>query len=92
MYDDCLIVSNCLNTFKGCVIMSTRSFHARIGHGRANVVIEYSAERDYDERGNFWDVDWDNVKVFLFEINIADALGDSEWQEVQEEINEDLPS
>ena len=72
--------------------MSTRSFHARIGHGRANVVIEYSAERDYDERGNFWDVDWDNVKVFLFEINIADALGDSEWEEVHEEINEDLPS
>jgi hypothetical protein len=72
--------------------MSTRSFKARIGHGRADVVIEYSADRDYDERGSFWDVDWDNVKVFLFEINIADALGESEWQEVQECIEEDLPS
>lgn len=72
--------------------MSTRSFKARIGHGRADVVIEYSAERDYDERGNFWDVDWDNVKVLLFDINIADALGDSEWEEVHECIEEDLPS
>jgi len=70
--------------------MSTRSFKTRIGHGRADVVIEYSAERDYDERGDFWDIDWDNVKVFLCEINIADALGESEWEEVQEEINEDL--
>ena len=71
--------------------MSTRSFNARIGHGRANVVIEYSADKDYDMRGEFWDVDWDNVKVFLFDINIADALGESEWQEVQELIEEDLP-
>ena len=85
-------MSNCLNTFKGCNGMSTRSFNARIGHGRADVVIEYSADRDYDERGDFWDVDWDNVKVYLFEINIADALGDSEWKEVEECINEDLPS
>lgn len=71
--------------------MSIRSFNARIGHGRADVIIEYSADRDYDERGDFWDVDWDNVKVYLFEINIADALGDSEWAEVQEWIEEDLP-
>lgn len=70
--------------------MSTRSFNARIGHGRADVIIEYSADRDYDERGDFWDVEWDTVKVFLFDINIADALGDSEWQEVQEAIDEDL--
>ena len=84
-------MSNCLNTFKGCNGMSTRSFNARIGHGRANVVIEYSADKDYDMRGEFWDVDWDNVKVFLFDINIADALGESEWQEVQELIEEDLP-
>jgi hypothetical protein len=70
--------------------MSTRSFKTRIGHGRADVVIEYSAELDYDERGDFWDIDWDNVKVFLFDINISDALGDSEWEEVHEEINEDL--
>jgi hypothetical protein len=69
----------------------SRKLEARIGNGRANVVIEYSADRDYDERGEFWDVDWDNVKVFLFEINIADALGESEWQEVQELIEEDLP-
>jgi hypothetical protein len=69
----------------------SRKLEARIGNGRANVVIEYSADRDYDERGEFWDVDWDNVKVFLFDINIADALGDSEWQEVQELIEEDLP-
>jgi hypothetical protein len=69
----------------------SRKIEARIGHGRADVVIEYSADRDYDERGEFWDVDWDNVKVFLFDINIADALGDSEWQEVQELIEEDLP-
>jgi hypothetical protein len=71
--------------------MITRTFKAVLGHGRADVVIEYSAERDYDERGDFWDVDWDTVKVFLFEINIADALGDSEWQEVQECIEDDLP-
>ena len=69
----------------------SRKLEARIGNGRADVVIEYSADRDYDERGEFWDVDWDNVKVFLFEINIADALGESEWQEVQELIEEDLP-
>lgn len=68
----------------------TKSIKARIGHGRADVVIEYSAERDYDERGDFWDVDWDNVKVYLFKINIADALGDSEWEEVKEWIEEDL--
>jgi hypothetical protein len=68
----------------------TNSFKTRIGHGRAEVVIEYSAELDYDARGDFWDIDWDNVKVFLCEINIADALGESEWEEVQEEINEDL--
>jgi hypothetical protein len=71
--------------------MTTRTFTARIGHGRAEVVIEYSADRDYDERGDFWDVDWDTVKVILFEINIADALGESEWQEVQECIEDDLP-
>jgi hypothetical protein len=71
--------------------MTTRTFKAVLGHGRADVVIEYSAERDYDERGDFWDVDWDNVKVYLFEINIADALGDSEWEEVQECIEDDLP-
>lgn len=71
--------------------MTTRTFTARIGHGRAEVVIEYNADRDYDERDDFWDVDWDTVKVFLFEINIADALGDSEWQEVQECIENDLP-
>jgi hypothetical protein len=71
--------------------MTTRTFKANIGHGRAEVVIEYSAERDYDERGDFWDVDWDNVKVYLFEINIADALGDSEWEEVKECIEDDLP-
>lgn len=71
--------------------MTTRTFKANIGHGLAEVVIEYNAESDYDARGDFWDVDWDNVKVFLFEINIADALGDSEWQEVQECIEDDLP-
>lgn len=71
--------------------MTTRTFTARIGNGRAEVVIEYNADRDYDERGDFWDVDWDTVKVFLFEINIADALGESEWQEVQECIEDDLP-
>lgn len=71
--------------------MSTRSFKAVIGNGRADVVIEYSADRDYDERGDFWDVDWDNVKILLFDINIADALGDSEWEEVKECIEEDLP-
>lgn len=65
-------------------------FNARIGHGRADVVIEYSAIKDYDSRGDFWEVDWESVKVFLFDINIADALGDSEWEEVQEWINEDL--
>lgn len=68
----------------------TKSIKARIGNGRADVVIEFSADRDYDERGDFWDVDWDNVKVYLFEINIADALGDSEWEEVKEWIEEDL--
>ena len=68
----------------------SNSFKTRIGHGRADVVIEYTAAKDYDERGNFWEVDWDNVKVFLFDINIADALGDSEWQEVQEAIDEEL--
>lgn len=68
----------------------TKSIKARIGHGGADVVIEFSAERDYDERGDFWDIDWDNVKVYLFEINIADALGDSEWEEVKEWIEEDL--
>ena len=78
-----------LNIVKGCLIM-TNSFKARIGHGRADVVIEYSAELDYDERGDFWDIDWDNVKVFLFDINIADALGESEWEEVKECIDEDL--
>ena len=65
-------------------------FNARIGHGSADVVIEYSATKDYDSRGDFWEVDWESVKVFLFDINIADALGDSEWEEVQEWINEDL--
>ena len=65
-------------------------FNARIGHGSADVVIEYSAIKDYDSRGDFWEVDWESVKVFLFDINIADALGDSEWEEVQEWINEDL--
>ena len=69
----------------------SRSFKARIGNGGADVVIEYDADRDEDERGKFWDVDWDNVKVFLFDINIADALGDSEWKEVQECIEDDLP-
>ena len=64
--------------------------NARIGHGGADVVIEYSAIKDYDSRGDFWEVDWESVKVFLFDINIADALGDSEWEEVQEWINEDL--
>ena len=68
----------------------TNSFKTRIGHGRAEVVIEYSAELDYDERGDFWDIDWDNVKVFLFDADITDVLGDSEWQEVQEAIDEDL--
>jgi hypothetical protein len=28
--------------------------------------------------------------VFLFDINIADALGESEWEEVKECIDEDL--
>lgn len=69
----------------------TRLIKARIGHGGADVVIEYRADRDYDERGEFWDVDWDDVGVYLFDINIADALGDSEWAEVQEWIEEDLP-
>lgn len=69
----------------------TRTIKARIGNGGANVLIEYSADRDYDERGDFWDIDWDNVKVYLFDINIADALGDSEWNEVKEWIEEDLP-
>jgi len=80
---------DCLNIIEGCLIM-TNSFKTRIGHGRADVVIEYSAELDYDERGDFWDIDWDNVKVFLCEINIADALGESEWEEVKECIDEDL--
>lgn len=69
----------------------TRTIKARIGNGGANVLIEYSADRDYDERGDFWDIDWDNVKVYLFDVNIADALGDSEWNEVKEWIEEDLP-
>jgi hypothetical protein len=61
-----------------------------IGNGDAEVSVTYRADRDYDERGVFWDIDWDNVKVFFGGADITDTLGDSAWKHIEEKIQEDL--
>lgn len=61
-----------------------------IGNGDAEVDVTYRADRDYDDRGVFWDIDWDNVKVLFKGIDITDTLGDSAWTHIEEMILEDL--
>lgn len=61
-----------------------------IGNGDAEVDVTYRADRDYDERGVFWDIDWDNVKVLFKGTDITDTLGDSAWKHIEEKIQEDL--
>lgn len=67
-----------------------KGFYANIGNGNASVWIEYRAERDYDSRGTFWDIDWDAVKVHFGDSDITDTVGDSVWNHIEELINEDL--
>jgi hypothetical protein len=62
----------------------------RIGNGDAEVDVTYRADRDYDERGVFWDIDWENIKVFFGGTDITDTLGDSAWKHIEEKILEDL--
>lgn len=66
-------------------------FNTRIGNGNAIVWVQYSAEKDYDNRGDFWDVDWDTVRVFLGETDITDTIGEDVWKDLNDLINEDLP-
>ena len=63
-----------------------------IGNGDAPVYVTYRADRDYDERGDFWDIDWDDTKVYLVDgdADIAATLGDSAWKHIEEKIYEDL--
>ena len=61
-----------------------------IGNGDAEVDVTYRADRDYDDRGVFWDIDWDNVKVLFKDIDITDTLSDSSWNHIEEEIQKDL--
>lgn len=61
-----------------------------IGNGDAEVDVTYRADRDYDDRGYFWDIDWDNVKVLFKGTDITDTLGDSAWKHIEEKILEDL--
>jgi hypothetical protein len=68
----------------------TTGFYANIGNGNASVWIEYRAERDYDSRGPFWEIDWDAVKVHFGDLDITDTVGDSIWNHIEELINEDL--
>lgn len=70
-------------------IVST-GFYATIGNGDATVWIDYRAERDYDNRGDFWDIDWDAVKVYYGESDITATIGDSTWKHIEDLINEDL--
>lgn len=62
----------------------------KIGNGGAEVWVSYRADRDYDESGEFWDIDWDNVKVFLGETDITDTLCDETWKQLDIDIHEDL--
>ena len=61
-----------------------------IGNGDAEVDVTYRADQDFDNRGVFWDIDWDNVKVFYKGTDITDTLGDSAWKHIEEKIQEDL--
>lgn len=63
-----------------------------IGNGDAPVYVTYRADQDYDERGLFWDIDWDRVKVYLVDgdANITATLGDVAWKHIEEKIQEDL--
>lgn len=66
-------------------------FYTTIGYGDARVWIEYQADKDYDNRGDFWDVDWETVKVFYGETDITDVLGTDAWDRINDLIKEDLP-
>lgn len=70
--------------------ITSTGFYATIGNGDATVWIDYRAERDYDERGDFWDIDWDAVKVYYGESDITATIGDSTWKHIEDLINEDL--
>lgn len=61
-----------------------------IGNGDAEVDVTYRADRDYDDRGVFWDIDWDNVKVIFGGTDITSTLGDAAWNHIEEKILEDL--
>lgn len=63
-----------------------------IGNGDAPVYVTYRADQNYDERGVFWDIDWDRVKVYLVDgdADITATLGDAAWKHIEEKIQEDL--
>ena len=65
-------------------------FYATIGNGNASVWIEYMADKDHDNRGVFWEIDWDTVRVHFGDNDITDTIGDSVWNHIEELINEDL--
>ena len=91
--NDCLTVNHCLNSFKGCTNMTkkvSRGFYEAIGNGNATVWIEYSADKDYDNRGDFWEIDWDAVRVYYGEADITDTISDQTWLYIEEMIHEDL--
>lgn len=67
-----------------------RGLYTKIGNGNARVWVEYRAEKDYDNRGDFWDIDWDNTKVYLGESDITETLCDESWDRIAIAIHEDL--
>ena len=67
-----------------------KGLYAQIGNGDADVWIEYRADRDYDNNGDFLVIDWDSVKVFYGDVDITATVGDSVWNHIEEIINEDL--
>lgn len=75
---------NAVNSVKG-------GFNTRIGNGDAIVWVEYLAQKDYDNRGDFWNIDWDNVRVFLGETDITATIGQDVWDRLELLIDKDLP-
>lgn len=68
----------------------TKGIYVSVGNGGGTVWVEYSADKDYDEQGDFWDIDWFVTKVYFKDLDITDILCDSQWKTIENAIHEDL--
>ena len=58
--------------------------------GEDSVTVTYRASKDFDNTGDYWEIEWDDVSVMYRGIDITDIMTDGGWDLVERAIRIDL--